>query len=252
MKHLDSLLRQHPHLRHVDYQRLVQRAKSDPPAVWTELVETSIPIVYTTALRLADDLRNGPAMAEEATLEVFETIRDDDYRVIREYVGYGRWPSLLVRLTQETRVLSERRREREHPANPAARTEQDPDSPVPPLDPALARRLEEEGERFFQAMARVLGVLHRQDRLLLGMRYEQGCSLRELDQVFHLGSAERVQSLLDRLLDSLQPLRAVAEAWQAPSAQRHALMRVIVSRLYRTGSMETDEQKQAAPALQQR
>jgi hypothetical protein len=252
MRHLDSLLNRHPHLRHVDYQRLVQRAKADPPAVWDELVEVSIPIVYTAALRLADDLRNGPGIAEEATREVFARIRRDDYAVIRDYVGMGKWPSLLVRLTEQTRLLSERRREREHPADPATCTEHDPDFPIPPLDDAVARRFEAEGERFLTAMRKSMGILHRNDRLLLGMRYEQGCSLRELDRIFRLGSAQRVESLLERLLDSLQPLRAVCDAWGVSREQKHALMRAIVGRVFGAGSMETDEQREIAPALQHR
>ena len=70
-------LQKDPQLRSVDYQRLVLRAQEDPQAAWDDLVDASAPIVYTAALRLADDLRNGPSVAEEATLEVVHRLADD-------------------------------------------------------------------------------------------------------------------------------------------------------------------------------
>ena len=45
MRHFDLLLMRHPHLRAIDYQRLVQRVKEDPAAHWNELVEACAPIV---------------------------------------------------------------------------------------------------------------------------------------------------------------------------------------------------------------
>jgi DNA-directed RNA polymerase specialized sigma24 family protein len=250
MLHLDLLLKRHPALRSVDYQRLVQRAKLNPEATWAELVEASIPIVYTAALRLADDLRNGPGMAEEATREVFEKIRDDDFAILRGYVGLGKWPSLLVRLTQKTGVLSQRRREHELPSHPEQLTLGDPDQPIPALDAVVARRLEAEGERFLLAMRKVIGVLHRRDRLLLSLRYEQGLTLRELDKIFGIGSAHRVGSILDRLADSLQPLHAVSEAWGLDAGQKHAVLREIVVKVFEQ-SMESSQDRPSAPALQQ-
>ena len=252
MRHLDVLLLRHPHLRHIDYQRLVQKVKEDPRAHWDELVEASAPIVYTAARRLARGLGNVDALAEEATRQVFETLRRDDFALIRSYVGYGKWPSELVRLTQLTPALSELRREREYPDLDLSRPVADPDQEIPVLEQRYADLLEKEGERFFTAMRRVIGVLHRRDRLMLGFRYEQGLTLRELDQIFRLGTPERVGRLLDRLLGYLQPLRAVGDAWEMPHEQRHALLRVVVVRLYGETSMETDEEKHVAPALQGR
>lgn len=249
MQHLDLLLKKHPALRSVDHQRLVQRAKADPAAVWPELVEVSIPIVYTAALRLADDLRNGPAMAEEATREVFERLRHDDFAILRGYVGFGKWPSLLVRLTQQTTVLSQRRQEHEQPAQPHMLTVNDPDQPIPALDPAVARQLEAEGQRFVDAMRKVIGVLHRRDRLMLSLRYEQGLTLRQIDQIYHIGSALRVGSTLDRLADSLQPLRAICEAWKVSPEQKHAILREIVGKVF-LQSMESSQDRPSAPALQ--
>jgi len=128
----------------------------------------------------------------------------------------------------------------------------DDDQPVPVLEARYADLLEKEGERFFVAMKRVIGVLHRRDRLMLGFRYEQGLTLRELDMIFRLGTPQRVGNLLDRLLGILQPLRAVGDAWEMPHEQRHALLRVVVHKLFDEGSMETDEDRAAGPALQHR
>ncbi len=251
MRHLDRLLQRDPKLRGVDFQRLVQRARQDPQAHWPELVEASMPVVYTLALRLADDLRNGEAMAEEATREVFAELHDTDFAVVREYIGYGKWPSLLLRLTQNARVLADRRSERENPVDAAALLRKDNDGLVPELEPRVSDLIHKEGDRFSTAMKRVIHILHRQDRLLLGMRYEQGLTLRELDHLFRLGSPERVQSLLDRLVDSMQPIRAVADAWDLDHGQKHAVVQHFVKQLYASGSMETGDDRKVAAALQQ-
>lgn len=245
MRHLDLLLLRHPQLRHVDFQRLVQRCKEDPAAHWDELVEASAPVVHTTALRLAERVGNAKALAEEVTLQVFERIAADDFAVVRDYVGYGKWPSLLVRLVTEAPSLRD-------VVPVAARATDDPDGAVPELDPQYASLLEKEGERFFQSMKKVLGVLHRRDRMLLAFRYEQDLTLRELDLLFRLGTPERVANLLDRLLGHLQPIRAVGDAWQMPHAQRHALLRIVVRRLFAEHSMATDDDRAPAPALQHR
>jgi hypothetical protein len=250
MRHLDVLLIRHPHLRNVDFQRLVQRCKEDPRAHWDELVEASAPIVYTAALRLAEPFGHSKSVAEEATAQVFERIADDDFAVIRDYVGYGKWQSQLVRMAQQVPAIADIRGLREQPALDPAQTLEDPDTPIPPLEPRYADLLDKEGDRFFDAMRQVIAVLHRQDRLMLGLRYEQGLTLRELDQVFRLGTPERVGSLLDRLLGYLQPLRALGDAWEMPHAQRHALLRLVVCRLYAAHSMETPADRPAAPALQ--
>lgn len=252
MRHFDVLLLRHPHLRNIDYQRLLQRVKTDPPAHWDELVEASAPIVHTAALRLASRLGNAPSVAEAALQQVFEQIRRDDFAIVRAYVGYGKWPSELVRLTQLAPALRDARREREFPEQSLDRPIADPDQSVPVLEPRFAALLEQEGEKFFVAMRRVIRVLHRRDRLMLGFRYEQGLSLRELDQIFRLGTPERVGKLLDRLLGYLQPIRAVGDAWEMPHEQRHALLRVVVHRLYSESSMETEEDRTIAPALQAR
>lgn len=252
MRHFDVLLLRHPHLRHIDYQRLVQRVKEDPRAHWDELVEASAPIVHTAALRLAHGHGNAESIADAATLQVFEELRRDDFARVRSYVGYGKWPSELVRLTQLAPALAQVRSGREFPPLDAGTAVADPDQPIPALDPRFASLLEQEGERFFVAMRRVLAVLHRRDRLMLGFRYEQGLTLRELDQIFRLGTPERVGKLLDRLLGYLQPIRAVGDAWEMPHDQRHALLRLCVVRIYGESSMETDEDRALAPALQGR
>lgn len=242
----------HPRLRHVDYQRLVQRVKQDPAAHWDEFVEATCPIVHAMALRLAHGAGHRDAVAEEATRQVFEALADDDYAVIRAYVGYGKFPSQLVRMLMKTEALQKGRHGREYPTVDLARPIEDDDQTIPVLEARYAELLEQEGERFFKAMARVIGVLHRRDRLMLGFRYEQGLTLRELDMIFRLGTPERVGNLLDRLLGILQPLRAVGDAWEMPHEQRHALLRVVVHKLYGEGSMETDEDRAAGPALQHR
>lgn len=252
MRHLDLLILRHPRLRNVDYQRLVQRAKEDPAAHWDELVDASAPIVHSMAQRMADHLGNRDALAEEATVQTFEAIAREDFAVVREYVGYGKWASQLVRILQNTPVMSEARRAREYPPVDPAIALDDPDQPVPVLEPKYAELLEKEGERFFVAMKRVIAVLHRRDRLMLGFRYEQGLTLREIDQIFRVGTPERVGKLLDRLLGYLQPIRAVGDAWEMPHEQRHALLRVVVHRLFGEGTMETDEDRSSGPALQHR
>lgn len=252
MRHLDLLLLRHPELRKVDYQRLVQKVKQDPSQHWGELVDASAPIVYTAALRLAQHKGNAESLAEEATREVFDRIAANDFAVVRDYVGYGKWTSELVRLTQLTPALAELRADREYPELGLDRPIEDADQPVPVLEARFAQLLDKEGDRFFDAMGKVIGVLHRRDRLMLGLRYEQGLTLRELDQVFRLGTPERVGSLLDRLLGYLQPLRAVGDAWQMPHEQRHALLRVVVRHLYQRISMETDADRKIAPAMQGR
>ena len=252
MRHLDLLIMRHPRLRHVDYQRLVQRVKLDPPAHWDEFVEATIPIVHAMAQRLARGAGQRDAVAEEATRQVYEALKADDFAVIRDYVGYGRFPSQLVRMLMKTEALSEGRRAREYPPVDPALPIEDDDQPVPVLEARYAELLEKEGERFFVAMKRVIGALHRRDRLMLGFRYEQGLTLRELDQLFRLGTPQRVGTLLDRLLGYLQPIRAVGDAWDMPHEQRHALLRVVVHELFGKASMETDEDRSTGPALQHR
>lgn len=248
MKHLESLLNKHPHHRHTDFQRLVQRAKTDPAAHWEELVTKASPVVWTLARRLAAGAGNREMAASTATAQVFAMLREDDYRRLRAYVGNGDFPSLLLRLLQQAPALA-----------PAASGPQDshdgiddPDGPVPPLDPRVKDLLAEEGDRFLTAMRKVIGVLHRRDRLLLAMRYEQGLRLQELDQIFRLGTPGRVGSLLDRLAGHLQPLRAVAEAWSLDDGQRHAVLQHVVRELFAAHSFETDEDRPVAAAVQQR
>lgn len=252
MRHLDLLLIRHPKLRDVDYQRLVQLTKTDPRAHWDELVEASAPIVYNAALRLARKLGNPKGIADEATRQVFEAIARDNFAILQAYVGYGKWTSELVRLTQLTPALAEARAERDFAEVDLSAPLEDEDQTIPVLEPKFADLLDKEGARFVEAMRKVIGVLHRRDRLLLGFRYERGLTLRELDQIFLLGSPERVKSLLDRMLGNIQPLRAVGDAWQMPHEQRHALLRVIVHQLYQAGSMESDQLRAEAPALQHR
>lgn len=252
MRHLDLLLMRHPHLRTIDYQRLVQKVKEDPAKHWNEFVEACAPIVLTTALRLARRVGNAHAVADQATVEVFARLAAGDFALIRSYVGYGKFPSELVRLTQLAPALAEARRTREYPALDGASPIEDAQAPVPTLDPRYVDLLDKEGERFVQAVRRVVVILHRRDRLLLGLRYEQGLTVAELDQIFRLGSGARVAGILDRLLDNIQPLTAVAEAWQLDNAQRHALARRVLFRIFSEGSMESDENAEAAPALQHR
>ena len=105
MRHFDLLLMRHPHLRSIDYQRLVQRVKEDPAAHWDELVEACAPIVLTAALWLARDIGNAEAVAEQATVQVFHALAANDYALVRSYIGYGKFSSELVRLTQQAPVL---------------------------------------------------------------------------------------------------------------------------------------------------
>ena len=226
MQHLDLLIRRHPELRNVDYQRLIQRAKEDPAAHWTELVESCAPIVYAMAQRLAGGQLHRDAVAEEVTHELFESLKADDYARIRNYVGYGKWPSLLLKWTSECESL--RDPEGEEPG-------------LPELDEHSTRLVTEEGERFLEHMARNIGRLHRRDQLLLGMRYEQKLSLFELDHLFRLGSAERIQSLLERIASTLQPLTAVSDAWQLESEQQEAVLAYAVEKIFATNSLKSDE-----------
>jgi hypothetical protein len=252
MRHLDLLLMRHPHLRSIDYQRLVQRVKEDPSAHWDELVEACAPIVLTAAERLARQVGNQKAVAEQATVQVFQRLADDDFALLRAYVGYGKFPSELVRLTQQAPVLAEARRAREYPEVSPLRPIVDPDFEVPALEEVYVALLEREGGRFVTAVRRVVHVLHRRDRLLLGLRFEQGLTCRELDHVFRIGSPERVAGILDRLLDQIQPLVAVAKAWELDGAQRHALAHRILFEIFSEGSLESDDDKITSPALQHR
>ena len=250
MRHFDLLLMRHPHLRSIDYQRLVQRVKEDPAGHWDEFVQACAPIVLTAATRLARGIGSSRALAEQATVEVFKQLATNDYELIRSYIGYGKFPSELVRLTQLTPALAGPRQEREFP-QPGAGIE-DPDSPVPALDQSYLSLLEKEGQEFTQAVRRAVSVLHRRDRLMLAMRYEQGLTTAELDQVFRLGSAKRVAGILDRLIAQVQPIVAVAKAWELDDVQRHALARHVLPEVFAAGSMETDEELTTSPALQHR
>ena len=250
MRHFDLLLMRHPHLRSIDYQRLIQRVKTDPPAHWDEMVEACAPIVLTTALRLARPVGNARALAEQAVVQVFQMLAENDYALIRAYVGYGKFPSELVRLTQLAPVLAEPRRDREFPALSGETAIEDADAPVPALDPRYVELFEKEGPAFATAVRRVVHALHRRDRLMLGLRYEQGLTVRELDQVFRLGSPERVAGILDRLIVTLQPVVAVASAWELDDAQRHALARRVLFEVFASGSLESDEDLATSPALQ--
>jgi hypothetical protein len=252
MRHFDLLLMRHPHLRSIDYQRLVQRVKNDPAAHWDEFVAACAPVVLTAALRLARNVGNAEAVAELATVQVFQELAAHNFALVRSYIGYGKFPSELVRLTQQAPVLAEARASREFPAPDGTAAIDDPDAPIPALDAKYISLLEQEGEKFIEAVRRVVRILHRQDRLMLGLRYEQGLQARELDQVFRLGSPERVAGILDRLIEQLQPIVAVAEAWQLDGAQRHALARRVLFGIFSEGSLETDEDAATAPALQHR
>jgi DNA-directed RNA polymerase specialized sigma subunit len=237
MQHLDLLIRKHPELRKVDYQRLVQRVKEDPQSHWNELVEHCAPIVYAMAQRLAGGQLHRDAVAEQATQELFESLKDDDYARIRSYVGFGKWPSLLLQWTSQCEALREIQGEEHGLAAPDERTE---------------RLLAEEGQRFVEHMELAIGRLHRRDRLLLGMRYEQKLSLPELDHVFRLGSPDRIQSLLDRIGASLQPLTAVGDAWQLEADQQEAVLAYCVEKIFASGSQESSKDENIAEAIQQR
>ena len=250
MRHFDLLLMRHPHLRSIDYQRLVQRVKTDPSAHWDELVEACTPIVLTAALRMAQPVGNAKALAEQATVQVFQMLAENDYELIRSYVGYGKFPSELVRLTQLAPALAEPRQGREFPGLSGDAAIEDRDAPVPALDARYVELFEKEGSPFVTAVRRVVQVLHRRDRLMLGLRFEQGLSVRELDQIFRLGTPERVAGILDRLVSSIQPIDAVASAWELDDAQRHALARRVLFQVFSEGSLESDEDRTTSPALQ--
>lgn len=250
MRHFDLLLMRHPHLRHIDYQRLVQRVKEDPEAHWDELVEASAPVVHTAAYRLALGTPDAAASAEDATREVFERLKADDFRIVRDYVGYGKWVSELVLLTEQTPTMEAVRDQRIRHQSDLSLPVSDPDGEIPVLEPRYAELLEKEGDRFLKAITQVMGLLHRTDRLILALRYEQELTLAELDQVFRLGTPSRVGSLIDRLVRKLQPIQAVADAWELPDGQRHALTRVVVQKVFATANMETDEDAAVAPATQ--
>jgi len=160
MRHFDLLLMRHPHLRSIDYQRLVQRVKTDPPAHWDEFVEACAPIVLTAALRMARPVGNVKALAEQATVQVFQMLAENNYALIRAYVGYGKFPSELVRLTQLVPALAEPRQGREFPALSGEMAIEDDDAPVPALDACYVELLEKEGDRFVTAVRRVVQVLH--------------------------------------------------------------------------------------------
>lgn len=253
MKHIQRLIQEDPQLRHVDYQRLVQKAKGDPDAHWEELVRVSAPIVYTAAARLADHLPEGASVAEEATRQVFASLVNDDYAILRSYVGYGKWPSLLVRLTEQCPLLSERRRDREYPETTDATRPpvalSDPDGAIGGLDPQIEELCEKEGERFLEALRKALKIMHRRDRLMMAMRYEQGLTLVELDQIFRLGSPERVASLLKRIRHSLQPFAAVASAWNLAEEQEEPLLRFTLGRILREHTLATVNEDKLAPAV---
>jgi hypothetical protein len=253
MKHIQRLIQEDPRLRHVDYQLLVQKAKVDPNAHWEELVRTSAPIVHTAAWRLAEHLPEGASVAEEVTRQVFEAIAGNDYEILRSYIGYGKWPSLLVRLTQQSPLLAERRRDREYPELPSEGRPPialaDPDGPIGPLSPQIEELCEKEGQPFLQALRKSVRILHRRDRLMLAMRYEQGLTLAELDQLFRLGTPDRVAALLKRIRQNLQPFRAVAEAWQLPEDQEEPLLRFTLGRILREHSMATVDEDKLAPAV---
>lgn len=253
MRHIDRLIQEDPRLREIDYQRLVLKAKEDPRAHWDELVHASAPLVFTLAHRLAAHLPEGSAAAEEITRQVFAAIADDDFAVIRNFVGYGKWTSLLLRLTQQSPLLREGRRRREWPelaeqGRPAV-TLDDPDAPIAELEDRLEQLCDEEGDRLLEALWKAIHTLHRRDRLLLGMRYEQGLFLKELDVLFHLGTPARVAALLEKVRHSLQPFHSVVEAWEVPPEQEESLMRRTLGVVFRERSLATHPKQPAAPAV---
>ena len=252
MRHIVRLIQEDPTLRDTDFERLVQKAKEDPRAHWDELVRASAPLVFTLAKRLSAHLPEGGSVAEEVTRQVFERIADDDFAIVREHVGFGKWTSLLLRLTQQSPLLSQRRREREWPAlaeeGPVEIELADRDGSIPALQPRVQDLCEKEGERLLDAMVKALRTLHRRDRLLLAMRYEQGLRLAEIDLIFRLGTPERVASLLARTRNSVQPFVAVREAWNLPAEQEEALMRHILGQIFRARSLATHEPAPQAPA----
>jgi hypothetical protein len=249
MRHLDLLLMRHPHLRHIDYQRLVQKTKADPAQHWEEFVDACAPVIHTVALRLVEDAPSARSRAEEATRQVFEQIRENDFQVIRDYIGYGKFPSLLARLTQLCPAVVEVTEARRSDLSQALA---DPDGAVEVLDARYAELLKKEGEPFLHALEQVVGLLHRSDRLLLSLRYEQDLTLAEADQILRLGGPARVASLLNRLVAKLQPLSAVATAWELTGEQRQALTRTVIQKIFARGSMSTADDAAVAPATQGR
>jgi len=239
MQHLDRLIQRHPKLRQVDFQRLLQQVQADPQAHWAALVDASAPIAYTLALRLAAGQPNAASVAEHACFELFQMLREDDFARIRRFIGTSRWPSLLLRYLRETPSLSE------------SGSTGELDQPLPELDETVRRAIEQEGERLQTHLERVLRALHRRDRLLLAMRYEQGLSLPELDRIFRLGSAARMSSLLERLEGSLQPIRAVGDAHALDDSQRRALLAEMIRRIF-AKDMQSDEHRAQAVAMQHR
>jgi hypothetical protein len=251
MRHIDRLIQEDPKLRDTDFQRLAQQAKANPQRDFGRLVQVSAPVVFTMAERLSAHSPERGSVAEEVTRQVFARLADDGFAAIRAYVGFGRWTSLLLRWTQTAPLLAKRRQMREMPPladeGPVDVTLQDPDGPIGELDPAVRDLCEKEGQRFLDALWKAMRTLHRRDRLLLAMRYEQGLRLVELDMLFRLGTPTRVASLLARLRGSLQPLRAVREAWKLAPQQEEALMRFTLGQILRTRSLETH--KQAPPPV---
>ena len=240
MQHLDLLIQSHPKLRNVDFQRLILAAQEDPAASWAQVVEASAPIVYTAALRLVGARRGAAAAAEQACFEVLEAIHADDYRVLRDFIGFGKWTSLLIRLTEQTPTMME------------MRSDSSFDASIPELDERSRGLLDSEGSGLLDHVVKVVKGLHRDDRLLLAMRYEQGLTLAELDQLFRLGSPERIESLLSRLRASLQPTSAVAEAWSLSDEQAEAVVAHLIRQVLERGSMDNDEEAPEAPLLSRR
>ena len=103
------------------------------------------------ARHLGDD-RMGMRVPVGDHAAALDRIADRDFAVIREYVGYGKWPSQLVRMVQQAPVLAELRAERERPAQSLDRPIEDPDTAVPVLEDRYAQLLEKEGDRFFAAI----------------------------------------------------------------------------------------------------
>jgi RNA polymerase sigma factor (sigma-70 family) len=201
--------------RSVSFEELRRDVLAEGAGAWRRFVEKYSRFVYTVALKfLADRPDDREERAQEIYCRVFERLRRDRARALREFRGNCRFSTYLFRVVQSARadVLRRDIRDRERldcvdfadeanrgleAASPAARTAE----PIPGVSP----------ERLRAELARILDGLSPRDTLILKLRFQKGLKLRELGDLLGYRDTNAAAYALRKALRRFEPLAAVGD-----------------------------------------
>jgi RNA polymerase sigma factor (sigma-70 family) len=188
---------------------------------WRVFVEKYSRFVYTVALRLlTDPPPQREEQAQQVYCSVFERLRRDDFRILRDFQGRCRFTTYLFRMVQTSRssLLRGVQRERErvdyvdfadeaNRAVIAAADAEEADREAPALSP----------EKLRHEIERLLDDLSPRERLLVKLRFQKGLKLREIAEVLGLRDTNAAAYELRKALQRFEPLSALAGGdWSSP------------------------------------